>query len=159
MLTKPRTILFLAGIFLAGAVSGVFVAPLVHGRDRGRLPPRAFHERNMERLERTLELTPEQRTQVDLLLRETGDRLAKMRRESLREGFEQIRAMNVKIAALLTPEQRTKFEAFQREQLERINRHQAERDQRHGRNPADGPPPPPEEMPDGPPPTPALPHQ
>ena len=134
MLTKPRTILILVGIFLAGGVSGVFLAPLFHSHERTRSPLRhTFAERHMGRLEKVLELTPEQRAQVEVLVQRTGEEMAKLRRDSLRDGFQRMKALNDKIAALLTPEQRVKFENFQREQMERLRRNQLERDQRHSR--------------------------
>lgn len=153
MLTKPRTILVLLCIFLAGAVSGVFLAPLVHRPGHERRMPRAFHERNMDRLEHALALEPAQRADIEALMRATGEELAALRRDSWRDSLQRIRAMNTKIAARLTPEQRVKFEAFQREQLERLLRRQSERDQRRGHGRGDLPPPPPEGAPaDAPPP-------
>ena len=144
MLTKPRTILVLSGIFLAGAASGVFLAPLLHrsgGHDRRTM--QAFHERNMERLERVLSLTPEQRAQVDKLMRDTGQELAKQRRESWVGSTRKIEELNAKIEAVLNPEQRKQFEVFRKQQQERFHRRMQERDQRLGpHRPGDAPPPP-----------------
>ncbi len=166
MLTKPRTILILVGIFLAGGVSGVFLAPFVRPREqRQPPPPQVFFERHRERLEKALDLTTEQRAQVAVLLQQTSEEMTKLRHESLRDGMQRMKALNGKITAILTPEQRVKFEKFQRDQLERMQRHQMDRDQRHPRRPGerapsgDMPPPPPDlgagEPPPLPPPPPA----
>lgn len=152
MNTKLRTILILVGLFLAGAASGVFLtlrlAPT--GRDRVR-ERRPFVERNLERMDHALAFTPEQRPQIEALVRSTGEELAKLRRQSWRATGQQIRGMNAKIEALLTPEQRVKFAAYQKEQSERLRRHQLERDQRARQRRSGEPPPPPDELPPEPP--------
>jgi len=151
MLTKPRTVLVLTGIFFAGAVSGVFLAPLVHWRGPHRPPQEAFHERIMQRLEQVLDLDAEQRSAVDKLMRETAQELAAQRRESWQANTRKLQEMNSKIEALLTPEQRKKFEVFRQEQLERLNRRMGERVPRRmqvpGGMPHEGMPPPPDLMP------------
>ena len=151
MLTKPRTILVLAGIFVAGAVTGVFLAPLVRWHGPHRPPLQAFHERNMHRLEQVLDLNAEQRIAVDKLMRETAQELATQRRESWQANTRKLQEMNAKIEALLTPEQRKRFAVFRQEQIERLNRRLGERLPRHmqvpdGMRPEGMPPPPPEGM-------------
>jgi Spy/CpxP family protein refolding chaperone len=150
MNTKPRTILILAGLFLAGAASGAFLAlrlaPQGHGRAQERRP---FMERNMERMDRALAFTPEQRPQVEAVMRATGEELAKLRRDSREVTFQRIRSMNAKIEAMLTPAQSAKFADYQKEQFERMRRHQVERDQR-GRSRSGDAPPSPEDMPEPP---------
>ncbi|MBK8478810.1 MAG: hypothetical protein IPL39_21755 [Opitutaceae bacterium] len=150
MNTKLRTILILVGLFLAGAASGAFLtlrlAPTGRERVRERRP---FVERNLERMDHALAFTPEQRPQIEALMRSTGDELAKLRRQSWRATAQQIRGMNAKIEALLTPEQRAKFATYQKEQFERLRRHQLERDQR-ARLRRNGEPPPDETAPEPP---------
>jgi hypothetical protein len=151
MLTKPRTVLVLTGIFFAGAVSGVFLAPLVHWRGTRRPPQEAFHERIMQRLEHVLDLNAEQRVAVDKLMRETAQELATQRRDSWQANTRKLQEMNAKIEALLTPEQRKKFGVFRQEQLERLNRRMGERGPRRMQAPGDMHPegllPPPDRMP------------
>ena len=168
MFTKPRTILVLTGIFVAGAVSGVFLAPVL--RFRGHAPMhRPFQERGMERLEHALDLTTEQRSQVAELMRQTGLELEKQRREAWRGSAALIDDLNARIAAQLTPEQRVKFETYRNAQRERLHRRFGDRDPRRhhgpGSMPSPGETPPPDGMnpdaerhgelpppPDGPPP-------
>jgi len=143
MLTKPRTILVLVGIFLAGAVSGVFLAPLIRiHRPPAPHAPRPFLVRTMARLEEKLQLTPEQRKQVEVLAQQAGLELGKLRRESWQESMKTIQRLNAGIAAILTPEQRVQFEAYQREQIERLRKRQMDREGRYGFR-GDAPPPPP----------------
>lgn len=150
MITKARTISILAGIFLAGVASGVLLAPLVHHRGPPQpAAPRPFIERTMDRLQQKLQLTPGQKTQIEALMRDSGVVLGKIRRDSWQESMKEIQALNEKIAALLTPEQRTQFTAFQQEQFERLRHRQMEREGRYGFR-GDGPPP----LPDGLPPLP-----
>lgn len=150
MNTKPRTILILVGLFLAGAASGALVALRLCGRPPQRLP---FAERNMERLEHILGLTPEQRSKIEVIVRTTSDEMWKLRHA----GAAELGKMNAQIEVLLSPEQKTKFAVFQMEQAERMRRRMAGREQ-HGRPGSEGRPPPP---PEGPPrgePLPPLPH-
>jgi Spy/CpxP family protein refolding chaperone len=133
MLTKPRTILVLVGIFLAGVVSGVFLAPLIHFR-RPPAPhaPRPFLVRTMARLEEKLQLTAEQRKQVEVLAQQAGLELGKLRRESWQESVKAIQRLNEGIAAILTPEQKVQFESYRREQHERLRKRQMDREGRYG---------------------------
>ncbi len=140
MITKARTVWILTGIFLAGLASGFLLAPLVPGRGPAPRTPRPFIDRTMERLEEKLSLAPEQRAKVVELLRESGVELGKIRRDSWLESMKAIQRLNEKIAALLTPEQRVQFDAFQSEQLERLRRRQMDREGRYGFR-GDGPPP------------------
>ena len=135
MNTKPRTILILIGLFLAGAASGALLALRLSGRPAERRP---FAERNMERMDQVLGLTPEQKPQIEVILYDTSDELGKLRRT----GAELIGKMNTQIEALLTAEQKMKFGVFQAEQAERLRRCSAEREQ-HGRTGREGKPPPP----------------
>ncbi len=150
MITKPRTVLVLVGIFIAGLASGVFLAPAVGPlfRPKAKMPvPRpSFAERNMGRLEEVLSLTPEQRVKIEALMRQAGDELAKNRRESWRVAGEHLRRLNEQIAELLSAEQRVKFEEFKREQEEKIRQRTADpepRGPKHGGYPPHRPPPPP----------------
>lgn len=141
MLTKPRTILVLVGIFLAGAVSGVFLAPLIRiHRPPAPHAPRPFLVRTMARLEEKLQLTGEQRKQVEVLAQQAGLELGKLRRESWQASVKAIQRLNEGIAAILTPEQRVQFEAYQREQHERLRKRQMDREGRYGFR-GDAPPP------------------
>lgn len=148
MFTKPRTILVLAGIFVAGAVSGVFLAPVLRFRGHATMH-RSFHERGMERLERALDLTPAQRSQVAELMRQTGLELEKQRREAWSGSAKLLDELNAKIAAELTPEQRVKFENFRNAQRERLQRRFGDRDPRRHPSPGSMPPPGDAPPPDG----------
>ena len=71
-----------------------------------------------ERMSRELDLTPAQRTELDAVLQRNGERLEQFRTEAAGR-FETLRRqLDADIAAILTPEQRKKFEA-ERERRER----------------------------------------
>lgn len=163
MITKPRTVLVLAGIFIAGMASGVFLAPVVnpllHPRNHSRSNRPSFTERNMQRLEAVVTLTPEQRVQVEVLMRATDDDLWKMRRESWRVTSERMDRLNAQIAALLTAEQQVKFDEYSQAQAELIRQKMAEREARRSRRDAGGPPPPPPPPGPGEPPPPPPPSE
>lgn len=156
MKTRPRTILILVGIFVVGAATGVMLAwrvlPPWSMRPR---TPRPMMSRMIERLDSNLELTKEQRSGIEAILKESFTTLDRMRRESFENGETVIKAMNAKIDALLTPEQRAKFEQLQREQEERLHRQQLNRDPfggprgNNGLPPDGGPPGGPMMMPGG----------
>ncbi|HLP06576.1 MAG TPA: hypothetical protein VK178_00315 [Opitutaceae bacterium] len=158
MNAKPRTILILVGIFLAGAASGMLlpwrVFPPPGSKHQG---PRPKMVRILERIKEELELTPEQRPQVEAIIRESSEKLEGLRRESFKVGAAEIEAMNARIQALLTPAQREKFAELQREQRERMRRFEREPfGPRHDHAPREGAPPllPPGERPADMPPAP-----
>ena len=143
---KILIVLCMVGIFAAGGATGVFVT-LRFVRHHG--PVDRFVGRQLDKMTRDLELTPEQHEQVEKILRDGTEQLSALRHESIRQGAAKIREMNEKIAAVLNPDQKAKFEEFLKKQRERIRRFQQERAERHGPQggPPDGngdePPPPP----------------
>ena len=160
MNAKPRAFLILIAIFVAGVATGLLVPWRVlsarHDRPQG---PRPKMVRILERIDHALELTPEQRPEVEAIVRASSETLDRLRRESFKAGAAEIETMNAKIQALLTPEQREKFAELQREQRERVRRFEREHSGPHrdgaGSPRAPRPPAeeqPPEGTPDGPPP-------
>ncbi|MFT3828655.1 MAG: hypothetical protein QM691_03015 [Opitutaceae bacterium] len=143
MNAKPRTILILVGIFLAGIASGVLLPWRVFPPPSARpQSPKPKFLRILERMEEKLDLTAEQRPQVEAIIREGSEKLEGLRRESFKVGAAEIEAMNAKIQALLTPAQREKFAEFQREQRERMRRFEREPfGPHHEGGPRDGAPP------------------
>ena len=134
------------GIFVAGGAAGGFVA-LRLARHQG--PMDRFVIRQLDRMTKDLELTSEQREQVEKILRDGTEELATIRRDAIGKSGAKIREMNQKISAVLTPEQQTKFEELLKKQRERIRHFQQERGDRRGppegpqERPGEQPPPPP----------------
>jgi len=142
MKRKALIVLCLAGIFAAGGAIGAVVALRV-AKDMAieKAKPNSFVIRHYKKMTKELELGPEQCETVNKILRETGSDIDALRKESFRESGAKLREMNVRISALLTPEQNVKFEEMLRQQRERIRKFQAERNGR-GDGHRDGPPPP-----------------
>lgn len=151
MNAKPRTILILLGIFLAGVATGLLLP--WSGSQPGKRPEkgaRLMMTRMLERMDHDFELTADQRNRIEAIVRDSTARLDALRQDAFKSGAAAILEMNTKIEALLTPEQRAKFVQMQREQVERMRRHQPGREPFGPRR--EGPPPPAGAFPPGPPP-------
>ena len=134
-------------IFGTGVVTGgLLVRHVEHGRDRRplrlgeRRPPGAAPFRGvmriefLRRMERELDLTAEQREPIDKILKDGQERMKKLmetveprRREEFKKTMEEFRAV-------LTPEQRKRFDALVKQQQQRA------REQRKAAPPRERPP-------------------
>jgi Spy/CpxP family protein refolding chaperone len=155
MTDKPwKLVLLLTGIFLAGAVAGGFVT-LEVGKNmlRKRMAPDNWGPARLKTLEKELALTPEQIDRLKPIVRRDVDELNRLRQQGFQETRRILERMENDIAAILTPEQKAKFEKFNEERRERARRmfeqHRRERTEKGERrtpppaNAGDGPPPPP----------------
>jgi protein CpxP len=139
-------------IFGTGVVTGgLLVQHVQHGRDRRpQRPvnavrpaqpssPGAMRFEFLRRMERELDLTPQQREPIDRILQEGQERMKKLmdtveprRREELKKTIEEFRAV-------LTPEQRKRFDDLQKQQQQRSReQHKATPPREH---PPQSPPP------------------
>jgi Spy/CpxP family protein refolding chaperone len=149
MMNKPwKLVLLLVGIFIAGAVAGGFVAGRIarHMAQR-RMPPDQWGQSRLKMLSEHLSLTPDQQTKLQPILQRDMDDLARIRNSSMSESRKIFERMEQDISALLTPEQKQKFDEMNRERHDRFQRMMHERGpggprRPHGEEP-DGPPPPP----------------
>ena len=145
-------------IFGTGVVTGgLLVRHVDHGRDRrpqrstGVARPAQANAAGvmriefLRRMERELDLTPEQREPIDKILKEGQDRMKKLmetveprRREEFKKTMEEFRAV-------LTPEQQKRLDDLVKQQQQRA------REQRKGAPPRERPPqtPPPGNTPAG----------
>lgn len=102
-------ILVLAVTFTAGAAVGVFVTHIVHVR--GEHMPSVFPTRMMvNRLDRRLDLTDQQRAQVEEIIRRHHTAISTMWKGLHPRVHSEIEQANAEITRILTPEQRRKFE-------------------------------------------------
>lgn len=117
-----RIVLYATLIFLAGAVTGAFVAPNL-GRHFMR-PPRAdeMSRQMLEHLQNELSLTAEQAAKIRPLIENTGRDMDLIRRETTQKVRARIAETDAQISQLLTPEQQTKFQKLQAEHRERMER-------------------------------------
>jgi Spy/CpxP family protein refolding chaperone len=120
---KGALLLLLA--FLLGTAAGALGFGLFQARMgwwRSPRDPAPFQQLLLKRLTRELDLRPEQRQQVETVLRETGQEFARLR-EEVDPRVREIRVRSrEKIRAILTPEQQAKFEALEKEWLRRAER-------------------------------------
>jgi Spy/CpxP family protein refolding chaperone len=125
MTARVRGALFLLLAFLLGAAAGAFGFGLYQVRTgRWHVPrdPARFQQFLLKRLTRELDLRPDQRQQVEAILREAGQEFAHLR-EEFGPRVREIRARSRdRIRALLDPGQQAKFETLAQEWERRAER-------------------------------------
>ncbi|HEY8993149.1 MAG TPA: hypothetical protein VIM71_00560 [Lacunisphaera sp.] len=140
-MNKPWVvILVLIGIFAAGGVTGGFVtAHMFREKITNRPVPEEWAPRHIKRLVERLNLTPEQTEQVGPIVKRNMEQLGRLRNQSMTETRVIVETMQREITEKLTPEQRVKFEQFNREIREKVERARREKG---GAGRPGGPPPP-----------------
>ena len=121
-------------VFIAGGLTGGFI-----GATHARHLFRAFHshglpDRIRDRLERQLDLTPEQSAKITPIIDDTAKKLEEIRTESARRVRATLEESHRQIAPQLTPEQRKKLEEVERKHRKRMHRRElrhSERNERH----------------------------
>jgi len=109
--TKTTIVAILVVIvtFTAGVAVGVFATHIVHVR--GEHMPPVFPTRMMvNRLDRRLDLTDQQRVQVEQIIRRHHAAITTMWQGMHPRVHREIEQANAEITRILTPEQRKKFE-------------------------------------------------
>jgi hypothetical protein len=140
-----RVVFTFVGIFIAGAVSGLLLAPRVFNTvaerrgqgGPGRLPvvPQQLGPLLFRRLTERLNLTAEQREKIKPIELRTTEELRRLQRESRHETELALERMQDEISAILTPEQRTQFEEQIAKSRERIKKFIQEKEGRGRRDP------------------------
>jgi len=114
--TKPRIAVYLAGIFLAGGLSGGVIGYQAARNRFFRLPPaQSMSEHIMSRFNSDLGLTTEQDTQIKPVVEEACNRLHLTHQKAMEDGGQIMDAMDEKILGLLNPGQKIKFEEMKNE--------------------------------------------
>lgn len=132
-MNKPwKVIIVLLGIFVAGGVTGGFVtARVCKNKFLNRPVPEEWAPRHMKRIAERLALTPEQVEGIRPIVSRNMEELNRVRNFSMAETQAIVEEMQRDIAETLTPEQRAKFDHFNRELREgREAREKAEREKR-----------------------------
>ncbi|HEU5081504.1 MAG TPA: hypothetical protein VFT72_19985 [Opitutaceae bacterium] len=109
-------ILAFIGIFIAGGVTGGFVALRVQPSVRHQRAAERFTEQQFKRVAEELALSPEQRERIHPIITSAGHEIQERRREVLQI----LQRMEGDIRAQLTDEQRTRYDAFRAEQRENM---------------------------------------
>jgi len=173
---RPVALLSIACVFLVGILAGALATHLLYVRSFPRPGERPRLERPglpggpgvgprfLERLELQLGLTPQQRREIDEILRKSRTESDKIHDEMLPRVRAQLEGTRQRILEVLTPEQREEFERLRKEHRGRAERfflggemrpHRRGPGRRGPRGPLPppGPPPPGDEPPRAPPPT------
>jgi periplasmic protein CpxP/Spy len=113
--------LFVLAIFGLGLASGLFIGrrmappvrPLTPPMVRGPMaapgqPPGQL----IERLDRVLRLTDEQRARVEAIFKARGSQLAEMQREVVERADRERRELQDEVRAVLTPQQQQRFDRW-----------------------------------------------
>jgi len=116
------------GLFLLGVVVGALAMHLVYatrfppGPPHGPGRPGASGPEFLERLERRLDLTPEQKDEIRAILVDSVGEAEGMRREMEPRVREHAERVGERIREVLTPEQRRRFDEMRRHQRGRTDR-------------------------------------
>lgn len=128
-----KLVLVLAGIFVAGMVTGAF-GTLRFGRDwvTKRPGPDQWAPNHLRRLSERLDLLPEQQDQLRPIVRRNMEELSRVRNECLVATKSVFERMEREISERLTPEQRVKYEQLNKEMRERAKKVVPERNRPSG---------------------------
>jgi Spy/CpxP family protein refolding chaperone len=171
---RPVALLSIACVFLVGILTGALVTHLLYVRSFPQPGERPRFERPgmrggpgggprfVERLQNQLGLTPEQRSEIDEILRQSRIESDEIHEEMLPRIRAQLDRTRQRIFEVLTPEQREEFERLRKEHRGRAEQFFLGGEMRRGRPgrrggrgplPPPGPPPPGDEPPPESPPT------
>lgn len=129
MMNKPwKLVLLLTGIFIAGGITGAFVALRVAREMVARRPmPEQWAPLHLKRLAERLDLKPEQMEQLRPIIKRNMGELHRLRAYSMGETRTVLERMEREVAEKLTPEQRAKFDQMNKEFRERVRKFGADR--------------------------------
>jgi hypothetical protein len=129
VVNRWRIILAAATIFLAGVATGAVVvrnfAPKVVKRTHVSQPLPISHDRRQEyisKLDRELQLTPQQRGQVEQILAASQKRMKQIWEPLEPQVKEEYRRTRREISEILTPEQQVKMEKMRKDSKKDENR-------------------------------------
>jgi Spy/CpxP family protein refolding chaperone len=121
-LSRVQVGIYMAAIFLAGSVTGASVkAGFSHAKTSSSWGPPSVR-RMQARLERELNLSPEQIAKIQPILARMSDDFKKIQVASVHEMAKVIQARNAEISKELTPEQQAKLKEIEQQRIERLNR-------------------------------------
>lgn len=110
-----RIFLYAALIFIAGAITGALVAPMI-GRSFMLLPdPHQMSRQMLAHLRFGLDLTDEQEAKIKPLIEATCADMETIHHETAQRVLNRLAETNAKISTCLTPEQNVKFKKIEAE--------------------------------------------
>jgi Spy/CpxP family protein refolding chaperone len=118
--TKTAVALYVGATFLLGAIAGGTVGyGYSHRQPRRPFDPNVMRQEMKDRFTKELSLTPEQQQQLETILKKNMDEFGSAHKEHMDHIRELVRGGRDRIAAILTPEQKVRFEAMEKERKER----------------------------------------
>ena len=123
-MNRPSALIAVAALFLLGVLSGLFAAHLYHAHrlEGRRFGPPLEHGSFLDHLDERLGLTPEQREQLEEIVRESHREAGALRTELRPRARAQMERTRERINAILTPEQREEFEKLHQRHRRRSER-------------------------------------
>ena len=121
-----KVILAFTGVFIAGAIFGAALSPswLKFERAPKQRPP--LSERMLQRLDKEVNLTEEQRAKLRPIAKRMEEETHRMRREGAITYRTIMDGLTAEMALELTPEQRVKLEEMRKRFRERMQRREKE---------------------------------
>ena len=99
---------FMAGLLVGAVADRIYL--FRHGPPRERHAGEFIASRIVERLDRKLDFTPQQKQQITIIVMSHGQRMDAIRSNIRPQMRQEIDAANSEISAVLTPDQRVKFD-------------------------------------------------
>jgi Spy/CpxP family protein refolding chaperone len=130
-LSRKSIALYIALVFVSGAVLGVFgdrlytvttTVPSKGGKSNAKLSPEEFRRGYLGFMQKRLSLNESQVTQLGLILDETRARMNEVHERTIPEQQDIQKAQSEKIRALLTPAQQTEYDVVIKERRERMKK-------------------------------------
>jgi hypothetical protein len=141
VLGKWKLVVYLVGIFAAGAVSGWVVSAKATKEQMRKPPPwRDVYKSLKDLCYARLQLNPMQKEQFDAIIEDHTKLMESMHKNQMRLIREATSNRSARIIAILTPEQQKEFEAIEKERQEW--RKGPKGPSQHGKERPPGPPPP-----------------
>ena len=114
----------LAGIFVTGSVTGALLTTRF-GRNwiQQRAVPEQWASHHVRKLAEKLELKEEQIEELRPIIQRNMEEMGRLRSECVKDTRVVAERMEREIAEKLTPEQKIKFDEYNREKRERIKKH------------------------------------
>jgi hypothetical protein len=118
-LSKRKLAMYVLAIFLAGGGSGALIAwKLCPRLPVALVPPAEIGVRLRARFQSRLNLTPDQAQKIDPMIDQAMRQVEAIRKETASHVFANVSNLHEQVQAVLTPEQKVKFEELDRERRE-----------------------------------------
>lgn len=124
VLTRKTVLGYLLATFVVGSAAGLVVGYSVDRRPKPpKFDPVAFKQKVTSGLTRDLGLNEEQQRQIGPIIEQNFQEFDGCRRENTERVRQAMQRGRERIAAILTPDQRAKFEELERERERKFREH------------------------------------